>query len=199
MRIVYIITKIIAYPGAFLNGFFEHLACRILKIEVTEANYLSPDWHCGHVKHEEVNSAGKAFLFTLLPYLAQRALGWIFFAASFAPLLLFGLRSNRESSFFFLYIVALFFGLSMLCNAFPQWEHARRQWQLFYGKDAKQAGGFARVVLAPCNAWFVAGAWLERHGIPTIVAQSYSCKMAAKNSAALAERSFTSTTMGMRK
>jgi len=173
MKVIYIITKIIAYPGAFLKGFFEHLACRILKIEVTDQNYLAPDWHCGHVKHEVVNSAGKAFLLTLLPYLAQRALGWIFFLASFAPLLLFGMRGSQDSYFFFLYVAALFFGLSLLCNAFPQWEHAKRQWQLFYGKakeDIKPAGGLARIILAPCNAWFVAGAWLEKHGIPTILA-----------------------------
>jgi len=174
MRIIYIITKIIAYPGAFLKGFFEHLACRILKIEVTDQNYLAPDWHCGHVKHAPVMSARKAFLLTLLPYLAQRALGWIFFSASFAPLLLFGLRSTQDSTFFFLYIAALFFGLSLLCNAFPQWEHMKRQWQLFYGKteedDVKPAGGFARILFAPCNVWFLVGAWLERHGIPTILA-----------------------------
>ena len=174
MRIVYIITKIIAYPGAFLKSFWEHLACRVLGIEVTDQNYLSPDWHCGHVKHEPAPTAAKAFLLTLLPYLAQRALGWVFFAASFAPLLLFGLRGNRDTHLFGLYAVALFFGLSMLCNAFPQWDDAKRQWQLFYGKaedgsDAKHAGRFAKIVLAPCNAWFLAGAWLERFGIPTLV------------------------------
>ena len=173
MRIIYIITKIIAYPGAFLKGFFEHLACRILKIEVTDHNYLAPDWHCGHVKHEPADTAAKAFLLTLLPYLAQRALGWVFFAASFAPMLLFGVRGSRDSYFFGLYAVALFFGLSLLCNAFPQWETAKRQWYLFYGKPdgdgAKHAGGLAKILLAPCNAWFLAGAWLERCGIPTIL------------------------------
>jgi len=227
MRVFYMITKIITYPGAFLKGFWEHIACRILKIEVTDRNYLAPDWHCGHVKHEPAMTPAKAFLLTLLPYMAQRMLGWIFIGASFAPILIFGVRSTQDTYFFWLYVVALFFGLSLLCNSFPQWEDAKRQWNLFFGRPTAQeaaaietlleqeqamlsyeeeigedagaeaefteeigepaeiidiepidlplglpkyAGLFGKIVLTPCNAWFLAGAWLEKWGVPTVLA-----------------------------
>jgi len=34
----------------------------------------------------------------------------------------------------------------------------------------KYAGWFGKIVFAPCNAWFLAGAWAEKNGIPAILA-----------------------------
>lgn len=172
MKIIYIITKVITYPGAFLKGFWEHIICRMLGIKITDNNYLAFDYHGGHVKHEPAHTAAKAFLLAFLPYLLQRIFGWIFLLAG-SPILLFGLRSPSESYLFWLYAVALFFGLSLLCNSFAQWEDALHQWQMFYGKDdaysPQRAGRLARVLLWPCNVWLLVGAWLERTGIATIV------------------------------
>jgi len=167
MRTLYIITKVITYPGAFLKGFWEHVTCRILKIKVLDNNYHAFDFHGGHVKHEDAATPAKTFLLALLPNIMQQLFGWIFVAAA-SPLLLFGLRGPSDSYFFWLYAVALFFGLSLLCNSFAQWEDAKHQWRMFYGKNA-QASLAAKILLAPCNAWFFAGAWLERTGISTLV------------------------------
>jgi hypothetical protein len=236
MKLLYLITKLVTYPGAFMKGFWEHCACRMVKLQVRARQYLPADWHCGHAEHDPAGTPAKAFLLALLPYVAQRALGWVFLGASVSPLLIFGLRGGAETSFFWLEVVALFLGLSLLCNSFPAWEDAKRQWHLFYGKpgdveefaavheaiapavDAVVAAveerleareeesdeeiaeeiaegaleeiienaidqaiepvehlpKFARlpakIILAPCNAYFLAGAWLERHGIPAILA-----------------------------
>ncbi|MCL2447168.1 MAG: hypothetical protein FWD06_10430 [Oscillospiraceae bacterium] len=168
MKTIYLISKFITLPGAFLKGFWEHLACRLLHIPVENANYLPADVHCGHVQNSPAQSPAQSFLLALLPYLAQRALAWIFIAAAAPPLLLFGVRSAQESHFFFLYLVALYFGLSLLCNSFPSWPQAQQQWRLFYGETA-QASSTAKILLAPCNAWFFLGAWLEKTGIFTLV------------------------------
>lgn len=245
MKIIYLITKILTYPGAFMKGFWEHITCRILKLEVTDKHYLSADWHCGHARHTPVMSPAKAFLLAFLPWFAQKILTLIFLAASVPPLLIFGHRSPADSSFFWLEVVALFLGLSLLCNSFPQRGDAKRLWQLFYGAPSQEeaealdalqaqeqavieaaaeeeiseeeiseediaeeaevveadiseeevveeeiaeeeiseeAPAFelpqglpkyaklpAKILLAPANVYFVAGAWCERCGIPLVL------------------------------
>jgi len=168
LRTIYLISKFVTLPGAFLKGFWEHLACRLLGITVKNANYLPADFHCGHVQNAPASSPAQSFFLALLPYLAQRVLGWIFIAAAAPPLLLFGVRSAQESHFFFLYLVALYFGLSLLCNSFPSWAQMQQQWKLFYG-ESSQASRAAKILLAPCNVWFFLGAWLEKTGIFTLV------------------------------
>jgi len=169
MKTLFLISKLITTPGAFLKGFWEHITCRLLGLNVQHANYLPADYHCGHVQHSPAKTPSQAFLLALLPYLAQRVLAWVFIAASAPPLLLFGVRGTQESHFFFLYLAALYFGLSLLCNSFPSWSQMQQQWALFYGKKAK-AGKVAKVLLASCNAWFFAGAWLEKTGFAVLLA-----------------------------
>jgi len=167
MKTIYLISKFITLPGAFLKGFWEHLACRLLGIAVQNANYLPADFHCGHVQNDSTDSSAQHFFLALLPYFAQRVLAWIFIAAAAPPLLLFGVRSAQQSHFFFLYLVALYFGLSLLCNSFPSWAQAQQLWSLFYGKSA-QTNRISKLLLAPCVAWFCLGAWLEKTGIFTL-------------------------------
>ena len=178
MKIVFLITKVVTWPGAFLKGFWEHVACRTLKLRVTDRSYLPADWHCGHARHEPAMSPARAWFLALLPYIPQRILGWLFLGASFAPILLFGLRGKSETQWFWPELVALFLGLSLLCNSFPQWDDAKLLWHVFYSKpDAdelevfrpKYAGLAGKIIFAPANAFFMAGAWLERHGIPAFV------------------------------
>ncbi|MCL2495378.1 MAG: hypothetical protein FWE98_06965 [Oscillospiraceae bacterium] len=212
MKTLYLIAKVLTLPGAFLQGFWEHVTCRILKLEVTDRRYLRPDASCGHAAHAPAMCHVRAYLFSLMPYVAQRILGWIFVAAAAPPLLLFNLRGMEENPLLVPEIIALFLGLSILCNSFPAWEDALRHWRLFYGGNspeeeqaieayteallaafeavpAPEEGGapaapilpeapglpkFAppawKIILAPCNAYFLAGAWLEKNGIPAIAA-----------------------------
>lgn len=138
MKILYLITKILTYPGAYLKGFWEHCTCRILGLQVTERGYLNASATCGHVAHTPAMSPAKAFLFSWMPLIPQHILGWIFLGASVGPLLILGIRGQAESSLFLLEAVALFIGISMICNSFPQWEDAKRHWRLFYGKPTPE-------------------------------------------------------------
>jgi len=167
MRILYIITKIVTYPGAFLKAFWEHITCRLLGIPVIDRNYFAPNLHFGHANHLPAQTPGRTFLLAFMPLVAQRILGLIFLGAAAPPILLFGVRGAGDSYLFWVYVIGLFLGLSLMCNAFPQWDSAKHQWQLFYGKAAK-ASLAGKILLAPLNAWLVAGAWLEKCGIPVI-------------------------------
>ena len=239
MKTLYLITKILTYPGAFMRGFWEHVTCRMLKLRVTDRVYLRANESCGHAAHAPAMTPARAFLLSYLPYIPQRILGWLFVGASAAPLLLFNMRFRDENPLFILEAVSLFLGLSLLCNSFPQWEDARRHWRLFYGgttpeedqavadyadallaafdavkatepdeelvEEAEQeaepiaddeaeaedapeaaidaapalpdmpevprfAGLAGKIIFAPANAYFLAGAWLEKYGIPALLA-----------------------------
>ena len=51
MRTLYIITRILTFPGAYLRGFWEQLTCRILGLPVEVPGYLRIDEACSHVEH----------------------------------------------------------------------------------------------------------------------------------------------------
>lgn len=134
MNILYLISKILTYPGAFMKGFWEHCTCRILRLPVTSRSYLLADSTCGHAVHVPAATPAKAFLLSWLPYVAQRILAYILLGASVGPLLVFGLRGQSETYLFVAEAIALFLGVSLFCNSFPQWDDAKRHWRLFYGK-----------------------------------------------------------------
>jgi|GEM_PF-4708387 len=138
MKIIYLITKIITYPGAYLKGFFEHLTCRALGLPVLSNRYLRSTLWCGHAEHLPAATPSQAFMLCFLPFMLQFLLGGIFLGASVGPLLIFGLRGPAETSLFWLEVICLFLGFSLICNAFPQWSDAKRLWHLFYGKPNEE-------------------------------------------------------------
>ena len=138
MKIIYLITKIITYPGAYLKGFFEHLTCRALGLPVRSNRYLRSTLWCGHAEHLPAAAPAQAFLLCFIPFMLQFLFGCIFLGASVGPLLIFGLRGPAETSLFWLEVICLFLGFSLVCNAFPQWSDARRLWHLFYGKPNEE-------------------------------------------------------------
>ena len=253
MNILYIITKILTYPGAYLKGVWEHLTCRALKLPVRSRYYLQGNEWCGHAVHAPAMTPAQAYLLSFIPFMLQCAFAAIFLGASVGPLLIFGLRGEVVWIMFFLEIICLFLGISMACNAFPQWTDAKRQWRLFYGKPTEEelalmeaeideavaaieaieeeeaeeaateeeaeiaeaageaceteeaaaigeeaaaaaaqpaappraapkfAGTAAKILFAPCNAFFAAGAALERCGITAILAVGIAAALLVLN------------------
>jgi hypothetical protein len=163
MSIVYLITKVLTFPGAYFKGFWEHLTCRMLKIPVTNGSYLRGNNWCGHAQHELPACPKKAFLVAFLPWAAQKLLALIFLCASAIPLFLFGLRGMRETGFFYVEILFLYVGVSFLCNAYPHGMDARNLWRLFYRVKERPAFA-ARLLLAPFNAALCFFSLLERTG-----------------------------------
>ncbi len=179
MTVVYLISRILTYPAAYLKGFWEHWTCRILKVQVLRGGYLRSDEYCGHIEHAPAQSPGKAFLLVFLPWLAQKLLALLCLTAAAVPLLVFGLRGSSETIFFWVEVVLLYLGVSFLCNAYPIWGDAKNLWRLFYAPKAqddapeaekpKKASLLARILLAPINVSFMACAWLERFGLQILL------------------------------
>ena len=47
MTALYIASKILTFPGAYIRGFWEQLTCRILGLPVEIPGYLRIDEACG--------------------------------------------------------------------------------------------------------------------------------------------------------
>lgn len=52
MRAVYLTVKYITIVGTFLQGFFEHLSCRMYDVLIEDGRYLRSNEMCGHIEHE---------------------------------------------------------------------------------------------------------------------------------------------------
>jgi hypothetical protein len=119
MKYIYLASKLLTYPAAYLHGFWEHLVCRLCKIDVPYQKYLRDNSYCGHVEHEVPHSTAKTFLVCFLPTLAQSILALIFLAAGALPILFLKIQSSAQSRFFVLETIALYLGLSFACNLIP--------------------------------------------------------------------------------
>ena len=67
MTVIYVLSKILTFPGALTKALFEQIMCRIFKCPVEDNRYLRTDKMCGHIEHEAVNSPVKSYLFCFIP------------------------------------------------------------------------------------------------------------------------------------
>ncbi|NLX94287.1 MAG: hypothetical protein GXZ02_10680 [Clostridiales bacterium] len=141
MSTIYVIGKIITLPGAYLKTFWEHFVCRLLGIPVETGDYLVYDERLGHVEHEFPKTLPRTFLFAWLPGLINRLLGIPMFFAGALGIVYLGVEpiireSGEKTWIFFVYLVLLYLGISLLCNIFPLVEDALLLWDKLYGKNS---------------------------------------------------------------
>lgn len=67
MTKLYIIGKILTFPGAYIKGFWEQLTCRILGLPVEVPGYLRIDEACGHVEHAFAKKGFASYLMATGP------------------------------------------------------------------------------------------------------------------------------------
>jgi len=67
MTVIYVLSKILTFPGALTKALFEQIMCRIFKCPVEDNRYLRTDKMCGHIEHEAINSPVKSYLFCFIP------------------------------------------------------------------------------------------------------------------------------------
>ena len=73
--VIYLIGKVLTFPGAYIKAFFEHLIARAFSIPVEDTKYLRNTDGCGHVEHDAIDSKAKAFFYCLLPGLFNAIIG----------------------------------------------------------------------------------------------------------------------------
>ena len=81
MRAVYLTVKYITIVGTFLQGFFEHLSCRMYDVLIEDGRYLRSNEMCGHIEHELIKKRGTAFGVCFFPFLFNLLIGLILTAA----------------------------------------------------------------------------------------------------------------------
>ncbi|MBR2730768.1 MAG: hypothetical protein IKD72_02135 [Clostridia bacterium] len=171
MRILYIITKILTFPGAYLRAFWEHLTCRILKLPVEREGYLHLDETCGHVEHGMASRKFAAYLIETGPGFMNFITGLPLFLCGLIQLRILGVRMNDNTALFFVYIAALYLGASLLCSLFPMVEDALNAHFLIYQAPGKNPLGMVFAALPHFIA--LIGAYLEKYGVPFLLVAGY--------------------------
>lgn len=173
MSIVYIISKIITLPGAYIKTFWEHLMCRVLGIPVETTNYLHYDEALGHVEHEFAKTKPRSFLLCWVPGVINRLFGTAMLLAGSLGIFYLGVGpvnplTDETSWIFYVYLVLLYLGISLLCNVFPLVEDALLVWEKIYG--ANGANIIWKILLFIPTVCMLAGAYIEKFGINILLA-----------------------------
>lgn len=176
MRLIYVITKILTFPGALTKALFEQIMCRIFKCPVEDNRYLRTDEMCGHVDHELIERPIASYMFCFIPGLLNFLLAQIL---CLFPLINIGLLGNYKGfvassglsslikeeamvntldfilPFFFAWVC-----VSLLTNIFPLIEDA-----VVMKEQYKKLNPVLKVVFFPGYIVMRIGAVLEKYGI----------------------------------
>lgn len=165
MRIIYVIVKILTFPGAMLHAFFEHMTCRICKILVDDARTLRTDEMLSHIEHELVRRRSASFDICFIPFLFSLFFGIMTVSAASVAVLYLG--SYKNALLWFL----LYMGISFLTNLFPQMEDVLMLKENIYNGKTNIA---VKILAAPFFAIFYAGAQLERFGLTLLTSIGFA-------------------------
>lgn len=157
MTTLYIITRFITFPGAFLRCFLEQTVCRIHKTAVEDNRSLRKDELCSHIEHELIETSGGAFAICFVPMLVQFFLAFTVSFSAAMNLLYIGVFSFPNS---IVDIVCLWLGLSLLVNCFPSVEDAINMVDRLY---RRKSNIFLKIIFAPGTVICFIGAFLEKY------------------------------------
>lgn len=162
MTAIYIITRFITFPGAFVRGLFEQIVCRIHKTVIEDNRYLRTDENSSHVEHELMSTAGSAFAVCFVPMICQLILAFFVSVTAATDLLYLGYFSMPQG---IIDIVCLWVGFSLSVNCFPSVEDAINMWEKLYKTKGHL---FMKIIFAPGAVVCYIGAFLEKYCITFI-------------------------------
>lgn len=167
MTALYIASKILTFPGAYIKGFWEQLTCKVLGLPVEVPGYLRLDEACGHVEHSLATKGGAAYLMATGPAFMNFSAGLWIFLAGFVNLRYMGITHYDSIELFAAYVLMTYVGVSMLCNVFPLVEDAMNLHDLLY---RQKKGNFLGRILAYIPTMIAyAGAYAEKYCITTLL------------------------------
>lgn len=167
MTALYIASKILTFPGAYIKGFWEQLTCKLLGLPVEIPGYLRIDEACGHVEHALPKKAWAAYLISTGPAFMNFNIGLWIFLAGFLNLCYMGVTPSDSVAFFIAYLVMTYVGVSMLCNVFPLVEDAMNLFDLLYKQ--KKCNIIGRIFAFIPTVITYVGAYLERYCITVLI------------------------------
>ncbi len=167
MTILYIISKIITFPGAYLRAFWENVTCKILNLPIEIPGYLRLDENCGHVEHALAGKGFAAYLIATGPAFMNFNTGLWIFLGGFIQLNYMGITPYDSVPLFILYVLMTYIGVSLLCNVFSSVEDAMNLHDLLYSQ--KKGNVVGRIFAYIPTMINYAGAYAEKFGITVIV------------------------------
>lgn len=163
MELTNYILKILTFPGAFLKGFLEQLACRMFEVPVEFSKYFQKNELCGHVEHMLAPKKG-SFGICFLPHIISLFCGLIFSVASAINIVYLG-------KFNVFGVLFMYLGISCLLNCFPLVEDAINMWDHLF-KD-ESTNPIAKIGLAIPAAVMYLGAYLERYFVTILTTAGF--------------------------
>ena len=174
MTWLYVIAKVVYFPGTFLKAFWEHLSCRTLGVPIYAADtYISKNVLSGHVSMIPAETPAKSFFVCFLPSLLNFLIGAPAFGVGVLTLGFLGVdvidpMSGQFCPMFIVYVLLYLFGASCLCSMFPYTQDAGPMWRMHFGKDS--GVHTARKIIAFLPACILTGgAYLERYGVTFLI------------------------------
>lgn len=126
MTALYVITKYLTFPGAFLRCFWEQFMCKLNKLPIENNKCLQTNEMCGHIEHEMSPGKAKGFFFTFIPGLLTFVMGVVCLIPPLVDLFILDVSSTPVRIVCY---VLLYLAVSMLTNIFPSVEDAMVMWE----------------------------------------------------------------------
>mgnify|MGYP003425148020 CR=1 FL=1 len=166
MTVLYIASKILTFPGAYLRGFWEQLTCKILGLPIEVPGYLRIDEACGHVEHGLAKKGFSAYLMATGPGFMNFMSGVFMFLAGYLNLKYMGITATDSVPLFVFYILLTYVGISLLCNIFPLVEDAMNLYDVAFSQKKMNAVGRFFAFIPTVITY--AGAYLEKYAVTVI-------------------------------
>ncbi len=190
MTAIYVITKILTFPGALTKAFYEQIMCKIFKCPVEDNRYIRTDEMCGHVEHEFIERPVASFMYCFIPGMLNFILAVLLgffplvnvvylgnysgFVASSSTLASAISDANAVTLIdMLLPIVFMWLTVSLLNNLFPLVEDA-----MVMKEQYSKLNIVAKILFAPGFVVMLIGARLEKYGISFLILAVLSFFMA---------------------
>ncbi len=167
--VIYLIGKLLTFPGAYVKAFFEHVIARAFNIPVEDEKYLRMTDGCGHVEHDAVDGKAKTFFYCLLPGLFTGIIGVPMLYMGFSGLFFLKIPAASDTMLMFIvYCIMFYLGFSLCANQYPLMEDALNLWHVIYRRDGG-ANLFVKIILFLPMICIIAGAFLERYALNVLI------------------------------
>lgn len=181
MTAIYVITKILTFPGALTKAFYEQIMCRIFKCPVEDNRYIRTDEMCGHVEHELIERPVASFMYCFIPgflnFLLAMFVGFfplvnVFYLGNYSgfvassSVLASAITDTNAVALIdmLLPIVFAWLTVSLLNNLFPLVEDA-----VVMKEQYSKLNIFAKILFAPGFVIMTVGARLEKYSISFLI------------------------------
>ena len=181
MTVLYVISKILTFPGALTKAFYEQIMCKILKCPVEDNRYIRTDEMCGHVEHEFIERPVASFMYCFIPGLLNFLLAMFVGLFPLVNVFYLGNYSGFVASMnvlassitdanavalvdTLLPILFVWFTVSLLNNLFPLVEDA-----MVMKEQYAKLNIVAKILFAPGFVVMYIGSKLEKTGLSFVI------------------------------